>query len=297
MRIVYFGTVSEFSRAALSVLLDHGLDVCGVIVPAARSDDRPSIAPLVPLNHSPLPILNPFADDTIIQLAWARHIPVYEVSRLAAPKTLSALSFLQPDIACVACFPKRIPASVLRLPRFGFLNLHPSLLPHYRGPYPLFWMFRNGETNTGVTIHFMDECFDSGDIVAQAPIDLPDGVSGEEADRLCATLGGQLLVEVIESLGRGTLMRRKQPDGGSYYPAPTNDDFEIDRSWPARRAFNFMRGTSEWGRAYPIEIDAERWALRRAVAYTVDERLNRAYVLSGDEIAIQFNPGVLRAKV
>ena len=297
MRSVYFGTVSEFSRAALSVLLDHGLDVCGVIVPAARLDDRPSIAPLVPRNHSPLPIVNPFADDTIIQLAWAWHIPVYEVSRLATPQTSNALSFLQPDVACAACFPKRIPPSVLRLPRFGFLNLHPSLLPHYRGPYPLFWIFRNGETHAGVTIHFMDEGFDTGDIAAQALIDFPDGVSGKEADRLCATLGGQLMVEVIESLERGTLMQRKQSDGGSYYPAPTNDDFEINRSWPARRVFNFMRGTSEWSHPYPIEIDAERWMLRRAVAFDVDERLDRDYVLSGDEIAIQFNPGVLRAKL
>ncbi len=297
MRVIYLGTLGEFSRVPFVALLEAGIDVCGVIVLAAPSTDLESIAPLTPFHQSPLPIVNPFIGRSLIHLAWERQIPVYEVKRLRAPMTLSAISFLQPDVACVACFRKRIPAAVLRLPRFGFLNLHPSLLPHYRGPHPLFWMFRNGEVHTGVTIHFMDEELDTGDIVLQAPLDFPDGVSGEEADRLCATLGGRLMVDVIRALKEGTVERRRQPADGTHYPSPGADDFKIELSWTARRAFNFMCGTREWGCPYPIEIGAERFALRQAIACSIDQRLDRPFSLFGDEIAIQFNPGVLRAKL
>jgi methionyl-tRNA formyltransferase len=297
MRVICFGTLGEFSRTPFVALLEAGIDVCGVVVPATPSSVLESIAPLMPFHQSPLPIVNPFAEHSLVHLAWERQIPVYEVKGLTAPKTLATISFLQPDVACSVCFPKRIPAAVLRLPRFGFLNLHPSLLPHYRGPYPLFWMFRNGEAQTGVTIHFMDEEFDTGDIVVQAPLDFPDGISGDEADRLCATLGGQLMVDVIHALERSPVLRRQQPADGSYYPSPRDDDFSLGPSWPARRAFNFMRATREWGHRYPIEIGSERFALRQALAFSIDGQLDQPYVLSGDELAIQFTPGVLRAKL
>jgi methionyl-tRNA formyltransferase len=117
-----------------------------------------------------------------------------------------------------------------------------------------------------------------------------------EADRRLAALGGQLLVEVIRSLEGGTLSVRPQPAGGSYQPMPTVDDFKIDTSWSARRAFNFMRGTVEWGQPYPIEIGAERLPLASAIAYAVDEVLETTHIQSGDEVRIQFAPGVLIAK-
>ncbi len=297
MRVIFFGTLGEFSRVTFTALLDGGLDVCGVMTPVIGFTDYDSIAPLVPLHQSPLPIVNPFTENSIVHAAWERQIPVYEVSRLYAPLTLATLSFLQPDVACVACFQKRIPNALLKLPRFGFLNLHPSLLPHYRGPHPLFWIFRNGEADTGVTVHFMDDGFDTGDIVTQAPLDLPDGISGNDADRLCAALSAQLMIEAIRALERGVMRRTKQPEEGSYYSAPTNDDFKIETDWPARRAFNFMRGTWEWGCPYPIVIDGERFALKRALSFTIDRRLDRAFLRSGDEIEIQFNPGVLRAQI
>lgn len=298
MRILYFGLLGEFSRLPLIALLEAGVEVRSVVIPA-RSESVS--APFAPVTQAPdrsdLPIIDSYLEPNIVHTAWEHGLPVFEVSWLGHPETLSAFADLQPDVACVACFSQRIPKSLLALPRFGFLNLHPSLLPAYRGPQPLFWTFRNGESSTGVTIHFMDEGLDTGDIALQTPLDLPDGISGAEADRLYATLGGRLMVEAVQALHNGALSRQPQPDGGSYFPSPTADDFTISTTWPARRAFNFMRGTAEWGRPYPIAVNGERLGLKSAVAYSAGETLDKSIVRAGSKVWLQFKPGVLQAQI
>lgn len=279
---------------SLHALLGAGVQVRGIVVagqqpatPIARlAPDRPA---------SPIPIAMPYLARDIVHVAWERDIPAFAVGRPPDGATLAALAGLRADAACVACFPRRIPAPLLELPALGFLNLHPSLLPAYRGPAPLFWAFRDGERAIGVTVHFMDEQFDTGDIALQAPLELPDGISGAEADRACASLGGRLLVEALRGLQRGTLARRRQPDGGSYYSWPTADDFTLDLAWTARRAFNFMRGTAEWGRPYPVEAGGARLELAAALSYTEVGVLGAAYERSGRDVRIQFAAGVLHA--
>jgi len=295
MRVLYFGMPGEFSRAPLAALLEAGANVCGVVVPVDA--DRAPIARLKPdTSRSELPILGAYLEHNIVHIGWEHGLPVFQVGRLAHPDTLAIMSGLRPDVVCVACFPRRIPAALLALPKHGFLNLHPSLLPLYRGPEPLFWLLRAGSRSTGVTLHFMDEHLDTGDIAAQAPIDLPDGASRAEVERLCAALGGQLMVEVVRALEQGTLTRRSQPEGGTYYPAPMPDDFTLDTAWPARRAFNFMRGTADWRQPYTVETGAERLRLDVALACSPDERLEWPYLRHGDTLRIQFTPGVLEAR-
>ena len=295
-RVLYLGTPGEFSRTPLLALLAAGVEVCGVVVPAERRPTPAPIAWLAPERpRSPLPIASPYLAPNIVHIAWERGIAAFEVGHLSDPTTTATLADLRPDIACVACFPWRIPAALLGLPPLGWLNVHPSLLPAYRGPAPLFWAFRNGENTTGVTIHFMDEELDTGDIVAQAPLALPDGISGAETDRMCATLGARLLVETVQCLRRGTLERRAQPAGGSYYGWPSPADWTISTAWPARRAYNFMRGTDDWGRPYLVEAGGERLVLTSALSYTADETTSAPFVRAEREVAIQFTPGVLRA--
>jgi methionyl-tRNA formyltransferase len=230
-----------------------------------------------------------------VRIAWERGIAVFAAARLGAPETIAALAALRPDLACVACFPRRIPAALLELPPLGWLNIHPSLLPAYRGPAPLFWALRNGAPTVGVTVHFMDEQLDTGDIAAQAPLVLPDGITGVQADRLCADLGGRLLIETLQRLQAGTLERRPQPPGGSYDGWPTPADWALSADWPARRAFNFMRGTNDWGRPYLVVAGGARLWLESAISYAPQELLGAPYTRAGRELAIQFAPGVLRA--
>jgi methionyl-tRNA formyltransferase len=295
LRVLYLGTQCELSRAPLLALLDAGVEVCGVVVPAEGS--AATIARLAPApSRSQLPLAGRYLAPGIIEIAWERDITVLAAGRLADPAVAAALAELRPDVACAACFPRRIPAALLRLPPLGWLNVHPSLLPAYRGPAPLFWAFRNGETAIGVTVHVMDEGFDSGDIAAQAPLALPDGVGGAQAERMCAALGARLLVEALSHLREGNLERRPQPAGGSYDGWPAPEDWTISTDWPAQRAFNFMRGTDDWGQRYEVVAGAKRLLLGVAISYEPEGMLAVPYVRSGREVAIQCTPGVLRAR-
>lgn len=295
-RILYLGLNGPFSRTPLAALLAAARQVVAVGIAAAEEDE-----PIRRLDPAPstsaLPLLTPYVEQDMLHLAWAHHLPVFAVRDLRAPETVETLAALQLDLACVACFPWRIPPQLLALPTHGFLNLHPSLLPAYRGPHPLFWTFRDGVQDTGVTLHFMDERLDTGDIVLQAPLRLPDGISGPEADRRAGEVGGALLVEATTRLAKGTLSRRPQPASGRYYPAPTATDFHLDLNWSALRAFNFMRGTAEWGRPYSVDVGRRTLRLSHALRYEAGRQLGTLYRTKGHQAWLQFTPGVLYARL
>ena len=297
MRAIFFGTLCAFSTAPLRLLIEAGHELLAVVIPSEQSISGRPIVPLSPPQLAPLPIVAATAAPSIVSIAWEHQIPVYQVNRLAATETLDTLGRLQAEIACVACFPKRFPAALLKVPRWGFLNIHPSLLPQYRGPYPLFWMLRHGDRKFGITIHFMDEQLDTGDIAAQAEVDLPDGIAGEEADSTLSEYGAELLLDVLYQLEKNHLMRRTQPPDGSYLPTPQAADFEIETTWSAQRAYNFIRGTSDWQRPYPIEVAGQRFNLKQALFYAGHEVLDQPYRQWGDQIDLQFSPGVLRALI
>ena len=298
-RVLFFGMTGSFSRTVLATLLAAQVPICGYILPTAPQADPPlqRVEPMQTMgaDDGELIILNPVRTQNSIQLAWQHNIPIFEVGNLRAPAVQNFVAKLAPDVACVACFAQRIPPALLTMPRHGFLNVHPSRLPAYRGPAPLFWQWRNGETQTGVTVHWMDERLDTGAIAVQAPITLPDGSSGPQADQICARVGGELLVNVLQALGRGEVPRQPQPAGGSYQPWPQAADFSLDSTWSAQRAFNFMRGTAEWGHSYSITIDNQQLALAEAVAYMPNESLGCSLLRGEEGLYIQFDPGVLHA--
>lgn len=298
MRIVFLGIGGILSYVPLRVMLNAGLDVSAVLVPSGAPGERleGGMRPL-PAGPSPsqLPLVTSYVARDVVSLAWEQGIPAYEVGDLQAAATSGDLRHLQPELVCVSCFTQRIPGHLLALPSHGFLNLHPSLLPAYRGPQPLFWQFRHGLQETGVTLHFMDEGLDTGPIALQAPLTLPDGISGAEAERLAGEGGGELFVEAVQRLAQGTLPRRPQPAGGSRYPAPQTSDFTLSTAWTARRAFNFMRGTAHWSRPYPLTVAGKSLHLRTALDYALQERQQTALEQKGQEVRIRFARGVLRA--
>ncbi|MBA3946038.1 MAG: methionyl-tRNA formyltransferase [Herpetosiphonaceae bacterium] len=299
LRIIYFGMPCAFSLAPLQALLAHRHEVVGVFVPAQTAPLPGHTAPIQAIisHQQPafLPLVSTDSSQSLVQVAWTHSLPVWEVRRLAAPQTLTTLAALQPDLAVVACFSRRIPAPMLTLPALGFLNIHPSLLPAYRGAAPLFWSFRDGIAATGVTVHRMDAGFDTGPIALQEAISLPDGCSGPQADLLCSTLGGSLLLATMEALNAGTLEWREQPTEGTDAPWPQAKDFVISTSWSAQRAYNFICGTLEWEQSYPVAVGGEQLHFQTALAYDPHAVLDTPYVRVGHEMHIQFNPGVLRA--
>lgn len=277
-----------------------GLEVVAVVLPASSVPSYKFGGPysIFPAKRpqSDLPLIQPYLVKNIINLAWANQIPVYLVQSMKEAAVSNFVDSLQPDIACVACFSQLIPEEILSLPKHGFLNIHPSLLPDHRGPDPLFWIFRSGDQDrTGVTLHWMDEGLDTGDILSQRPISLPDGITGQEADKRCATLGGEMLLEGLEQIAAGRAPRRPQPAGGSYQPHPTAKAFTLDLNWSARRSYNFMRGTAEWNHPYTLHIGSKKLKLSTADSYHATQKIARPYEEKDGRYLIQFSPGTLLA--
>lgn len=307
--VVYLGMTGAFSRPPLAALLDAGIVVRAVALPALAGADTstnsdaapytilpPSPASVVPRRS--LPLLTPASDGHLLQIATAHGIPALELIRLDDPRTVAALAGFAPDVICVACFSRRIPAAILRLPRLGCLNVHPSLLPANRGPDPLFWTFRNGESETGVTIHLMDEGLDSGPIVLRRALPVPEGITEAELERSCATAGGALLVEAIRELAEGRLTPQPQVERlATYHPWPAAGDYTISPDRPARWAYTFACGIA--GRAQPIRIvtPGATFRLIEPLGYDAGATLDAPYRLAGGELALQCAPGVFYAHV
>lgn len=304
LRILFFGMLGTLSRLPLSALLASDHEVCGLVLPAEivppfqLMDNGRSSSTIVPIRPEPnSPNSVPIAQAASpLAMATAHNVPAFAVRDLAALETVTALAELHSDIICVSCFPHLLPPSVLSLPPLGCLNVHPSLLPRFRGAAPLFWALRAGVRQMGVTIHFMDEWFDTGDVALQRPFSLQDGITHAELEQNLAKLGGDLLVEAIQLHALGTLPRQPQPPGFGSDPWPGDADFVLDRSWSARRAFNFMRGTRNWKRPYFVQVDGQTIWVETAVSYDPAGQLETAIVRQGQRLKIQFSPGVFVCK-
>ena len=292
-RVLFLGMRSNFSRPSLQALLAAGVEVCAVVMPAPEDrEELPALRRMEPPSRKRkhLPVNQAGLHASLPQMAWERNIPLWEVSRLGDPLVSELFSSYKPDLICVACFSRYIPRAILSIPRVGSLNVHPSLLPDNRGPEPLFWTFRLGHERSGVTIHLMDEGLDTGDIVAQEAIKLPDGITYAELERQTAELGGELLVKAVRDLVRGQAECRPQDESQShYYPYPSNqqghEDFVIHpEQWDARHVYNFIRGVKDWGEPLELMADAElRLSVVDALVYSY--KVNDLRLLTGERNA------------
>ena len=142
---------------------------------------------------------------------------------------LAWLQQYKPDVVLVKTFPWRIPAEVLDIPSQGFINFHYAPLPQFRGPNPLFWMIRRQVQMGGVTIHLMDEGFDSGPIIMQQPISLsPDLTYGWLCTQL-AYAGLQLTWALLQGLAAGSLqLTPQQGSEARWYPRPSPNDLVVN---------------------------------------------------------------------
>ncbi|MBV8085281.1 MAG: methionyl-tRNA formyltransferase [Chloroflexi bacterium] len=204
MRVLFVGMTGHFSLRPLQILLRAPeVEIVGVLVPGQGQPHRIERPPL------PLGMLQTLQLHNIVQLAWSLGIPVFEARSF---RDLSTLEPLQPDIIAVACFPRLLPARFRALARLAAVNVHPSLLPKNRGPDPIGWTISSGERQTGVTIHLLSDKADAGDILAQAPLDVPPGTTRNQLEVRCANLGGELLLDVIRQLTAGTANPIPQDD-------------------------------------------------------------------------------------
>ncbi|MFI5274267.1 MAG: methionyl-tRNA formyltransferase [Ktedonobacterales bacterium] len=299
--VVFFGMSGVFSALPLAALLDAGLDVRAVVLPALAGpgsgvDTIRRLAPATAARRR-LALLTPATPSTR-ELAAAHGVAVFEVGDLRAAETLATLAAFEPDAIAVACFPWRLPAEVLRLPRLGCLNVHPSLLPENRGPDPLFWTFRHGDAETGVSIHLMEAALDSGPVLAQERIAVPEGTGEARLERDCAIVGGELLAASVRALAAGTAERTAQDERrATHFGFPSAADYEITPDRPARWAYRFATGVIARGVPVIARIAGHQFRVRGALGYEAEGTLDAPFQLQGDVLALQCAPGIFVARV
>jgi methionyl-tRNA formyltransferase len=200
---------------------------------------------------------------------------------------------LEPDLIVVACFPRLLPADLVSLAPHGGINLHPSLLPAFRGPEPLFWTLRSGLRESGVTAHQLSDRFDAGAIYAQTHLTVPFGERLETIERVFAEAAGRLAVDVIDAIAQGTVTPLPQPDHqASAAPIPTVQDFTVPASWTAERAYAFTRAVAPLGGPLAV-IDAigQTVPVRDAESWTASLGRPPAPAATCDRIWVRFVTG------
>lgn len=146
------------------------------------------------------------------------------------PELLNGLS---PDLILVAGFPRKIPSPLLALPRLGCINWHPSLLPQYRGPEPLYWQIMNGETRTGVTFHRMDDHFDTGPVLAQRSVDIEPEIDMRSLLSTLLDLTYAMLPDVLQAVAAGVPGTPQPVQEATYAPHVAETDYFLNWSRPA----------------------------------------------------------------
>jgi len=170
------------------------------------------------------------------------HLPLMEPPSLKPGEVFEQLAAFQPDLIVSADYGALIPSRFLSLPPLGCINLHPSLLPMYRGASPVEGAIMAGETRTGITTFYMNEQWDQGDIILQREVEIgPNETGGQLRERL-AGLGAELVKQTVALIGKGEAPRIPQdPTAGCYVRALKKEDLVIDWSLPAGKIHNQVR--------------------------------------------------------
>ncbi len=187
------------------------------------------------------------------ECALKHDIPVFQPVKIKAPEAVEQLRAYQADIFVVAAFGQILSKEILEMPRHGCVNIHASLLPKYRGAAPIQWAVINGEDKTGVTIMQMDEGLDTGDIITQREVLIAQEETGESLFEKLSVLGAGLLVETLDGIRRGDVVKRKQDASLSTYARMLKkEDGRIDWSKTSKQIEQQIRGMNSWPSAYTM---------------------------------------------
>ena len=228
MRVLFMGT-PEISALCLKRLLDDGHNVVGVVT----REDKPRGRKM---------IMTPTETKA---LAEERGIEVVTPPSLRTPEFAEYLACVAPDIIVVVAFGKILPKSVLDFAPFGAVNLHVSLLPKFRGAAPMQRAIMAGESETGVTVMYMDEGLDTGDIVAVEKFPIKPDDDFEAVYNKSCEIGSALLSRTLTEIFEGRATRTPQNHAEASYAAKIEKaDAKIDFTRPARELDFMIRGVT-----------------------------------------------------
>jgi len=278
MRIVFIGA-GEIGVPTLQALLKSEHEVVGVVTqpdkPVGRSQSI----------ESP-PIRNALS---------GTNIPVLQPARIKDRQALEEIRALRPDVIVVMAYGQILPRDVLEIPEIGCLNLHASLLPRWRGAAPIQAAIAAGDREIGITVMYMDEGLDTGDILLQRTIDiLPADTGGALHDRL-AGVAPETLLESLDLLAKGKAPRTPQDNAvATYAPKLKREDGKIDWSDPADAIERKIRAFDPWPGAFmTVSTDGTR-NLKIFSATVIDLRGKPGKILRSEaELVVAAGEGAL----
>ncbi len=226
MRIIFTGT-SSFGIPILKLLIALQKNIVAVVTQPDRPAGRGKR-----MLASPIKIL---ASQSGLYLCQPEDIN--------ADSAVQEIAGLHPDLIILVAYGQILSSKILQLPTQGCLNIHPSLLPKYKGPAPINWVLIKGEQETGVTFLFMNERIDAGDIILQKRIKILPEENFEQLSIRLAIESANLLEEVLLTIERGEYERFPQPKEKYFYARKINkDDCRIDWHQKAIEIYNLVRG-------------------------------------------------------
>lgn len=236
MKIIFMGT-PDFAAASLEALIASRHEIQAVVTQPDKPKGRKG-----ELTPSPVKVI-----------AKREGIKVYQPLKVRDEEFVKTLRAYNPDVMVVVAFGQIIPLSILKMPKFGCVNIHGSLLPKYRGAAPIQWAVLDGEKETGITTILMDEGIDTGDILLKKTIKIDaDETSGSLFDKLMA-LGAKTILETLDELEKGSLTPTKQGESPTAYAKMLTKAMGlIDFTKSAKELDCFVRGMNPWPSAYTL---------------------------------------------
>ena len=232
----------EFAVASLRRIVADGHEVCGVFT----QPDKPK-------NRGHKLMFSP-----VKEYALTENIPVYQPLKARDGEAMALVESLAPELIVVAAYGKILPEELLDYPKYGSINVHSSLLPKYRGAAPINWTILNGETETGVSIMYMAEELDAGDVIRQAITPIGEDEDAQALTARLADLGAETLSQVVRDLEAGMVSRTPQDHSAqTYAPMLSKELSAVDWSRSAHAIHCQIRGLIPWPCASTDVISGE----------------------------------------
>ena len=251
MRIVFIGA-GKIGVPTLQALLKSEHHVAAVVTQPDKPVGRAHLVEPPPIKKA---LMNgaPYASPA----RTGRALPILQPAQMKDQQAIDEIRTLGPDVIVVVAYGQILPRTVLQIPKIACLNLHASLLPRWRGAAPIQAAIAAGDRETGITVMYMDEGLDTGDILLQRTVDiLPNDTGGSLHDRL-AQIAPEILLESLVLLAKGIAPRIPQDNSlATYAPKLKREDGRINWSEPAEMIERKIRAFNPWPGSF-MKVDEQ----------------------------------------
>ena len=272
MKVLFMGT-PKFACNVLQGLIDN-YDVVGVVSQPDKEVGRKKVLTATPIK----------------ELALNNNIKVLQPIKIR--NEYEEILALEPDIIVTCAYGQIIPKEILDYPKYGCINVHASLLPKYRGGAPIHRAIMNGDSETGITIMYMDEGMDTGDMISKKSIPIEEDDNLETLSDKLSVLGSELLLETLPSIIDGSCKREKQDENLVSYAYNINRDEEhIDFNKTSREIYNLVRALSPSIGAYALLDDERLKVYKTRIGSNKYDNIGTINTIYKDGISISTNDG------